>query len=225
MEEKQNLTAERSLEIITEQIARNRKAVSQVVGEHLVVAGIATMAMAVVVALINWACGSQMGHLLWFVLPLIIWLLSRRIRNNYDLQPNDLIGSLVSKTWNTFAVFTLGFFALALICNIFTSMVDVDPSSRMYIRVGAVVMLLMGVAVTITGHILKSKALVWFGIISGLLMYFWETFGFTSMILLRLGVQPEALSTTTDVVGCLPILIIAFIGLLLPGLALKKQEQ
>ena len=225
MEEKQNLTAERSLEIITEQIARNRKAVSQVVGEHLVVAGIATMAMAVVVALFNWACGSQMGHLLWFVLPLIIWLLSRRIRNNYDLQPNDLIGSLVSKTWNTFAVFTLGFFALALICNIFTSMVAVDPSSRMYIRVGAVVMLLMGVAVTITGHILKSKALVWFGIISGLLMYFWETFGFTSMILLRLGVQPEALSTTTDVVGCLPILIIAFIGLLLPGLALKKQEQ
>ena len=41
-----NMTAERSLEIITEQIAQSRKAVSKDVGQSLYVSGLCTMGMA-----------------------------------------------------------------------------------------------------------------------------------------------------------------------------------
>ena len=45
-----NLTAERSLEIITEQIKRSRKAVSQEVGQSLYIAGLCIMGMAIFLA-------------------------------------------------------------------------------------------------------------------------------------------------------------------------------
>ena len=45
MEENMNLTAERSLEIITKQIAQSRKDVSKDVGLSLYIAGLCTMGM------------------------------------------------------------------------------------------------------------------------------------------------------------------------------------
>ena len=45
MEEKNNMTAERSLEIITEQIERSRQVVAKDTGLSLYVAGLCTMGM------------------------------------------------------------------------------------------------------------------------------------------------------------------------------------
>lgn len=64
MEETMNMTAERSLEIITEQIVQSRKAVSKDVGQSLYVLGLYTMGMAVVVSLINYFSLTPLGHLL-----------------------------------------------------------------------------------------------------------------------------------------------------------------
>ena len=83
MEENSNMTAERSLEIITEQIAQSRKTVSKDVGQSLCVSGLYTMGMAVVVTVINIVAGNNgftpFGHWLWMVLPIIIWLFMRNI--------------------------------------------------------------------------------------------------------------------------------------------------
>ena len=62
MEENNNMTAERSLAIITEQIERSRRAVSKSTGQSLYISGLCTMAMAVIVPIVNlliparWLC-------------------------------------------------------------------------------------------------------------------------------------------------------------------------
>ena len=105
-----NLTAERSLEIITEQIERSRRAVSKDTGQSLFVSGLCTMGMAVIVTFVNIIAGNNgfmaIGHLLWIILPLIIWLIMRHLNKNHTQPPVDLVGSLMGKTWWTFAVFS-----------------------------------------------------------------------------------------------------------------------
>ena len=77
MEENMELTAERSLEIITEQIEKSRQAVSKDMGQWLFVTGLITMLMAVIVASVNWLTLTPLAHLLWFAFPLIIWLVMK----------------------------------------------------------------------------------------------------------------------------------------------------
>ena len=59
MEENSNMTAERSLEIITQQIEQSRRAVSKTTGQSLYISGICIMCTAVLVVLINIITMSQ----------------------------------------------------------------------------------------------------------------------------------------------------------------------
>ena len=59
MEENSNLTAERSLEIITQQIEQSRRDVSKTTAQSLYIAGICIMCTAVLVAIINIITMSQ----------------------------------------------------------------------------------------------------------------------------------------------------------------------
>ena len=121
MEENMNMSAEHSLKIITEQIERNRKAVSKDVGESLYMAGICTMTMAIVVAIVNGTAMkygfSGVGHLLWFLLPLIIWGVEKYRHKDRPATPPNIISTLVAKTWVTFGIFTLAFFFFATLFN------------------------------------------------------------------------------------------------------------
>ena len=121
MEENSNMTAERSLEIITEQIAQSRKTVSKDVGQSLCVSGLCTMGMAVVVTVINIVAGNNgftpFGHWLWMLLPIIIWLFMRNMHKGDAHAPVNFVGALVGKTWWTFAVVGLSYFLLGNLFN------------------------------------------------------------------------------------------------------------
>ncbi|MBO4892825.1 MAG: hypothetical protein J5502_09450 [Prevotella sp.] len=54
------------------------------------------------------------------------------------------------------------------------------------IRVAPVIVLLMGMAITINGHILKQRWLVIFGIVAGLLCFAWEHFHVGEAIVMNL---------------------------------------
>ena len=230
MEENSNLTAERSLEIITEQIERSRQAVSKTTGESLYVSGLCTAGMAVVVAVVNMITmntfgAAGLGHLLWLVLPVVIWLASRRFNKERAKAPVSLVGSMVAKTWTTFAVFVLGFFVIAIIWGFLGARL-MPPSEFkiIHIRVAPVIVLLMGMAVTITGHILHQRWLVRFGIIAGLLCFVWEHFYMGEWLLLHLlPLTPHESAAYIASMPCLTIFVFALVGLLLPGMMLKKQ--
>lgn len=110
-----------TLEIITQQIEQSRRDVSRRTGQSLFVAGLCTMGMAIVVAAVNLILFENgyggLGHLLWLLLPAVIWLASRQSNKDHEPAPVSIIGKLVGKTWLTFAIFALGFFIFSTIWN------------------------------------------------------------------------------------------------------------
>ena len=205
MEENRDLTAERSIEIIRTTIEQNRTNISKDVGRSMYIAGLSTMLLSVVVAFVNYFCVTPLGHLLWFALPIVIYYLIKNMSSQYKSVPVNFVGRLIGKTWWTFAVITLSFFLFAIIWNLFLS------------RAETMDVLLMGMTVAVTGHILKSKWLIGCGIIGGLLCFINESIGFVSMLFVIFG------GASVDTVGmiefalpCVTYFVFAFIGLFLP---------
>ena len=233
MEENSNLTAERSLEIITQQIEQSRRDVSKTTAQSLYIAGICIMCTAVLVAIINIITMSQgmigIGHLLWFLLPFIILKLSRKYTKDSARTPVSFVGSMIAKTWITFGYFAIGFFVIALIWS-FVAARFLQPSEFVasQIRVAPAIVLLMGMAITMTGHILRQRWLITFGIVAGLLCFAWEHFHLGEGIVLALLDSNSAFTLTAAGISsslpCLTIFIFALVGLLLPGMMLKKQN-
>ena len=87
-----------------------------------------------------------------------------------------------------------------------------------------IIILLMGMAVAMTGHILKSKWLVWFGIIASLVIAIGTYAGIGSMILARCGAPLQVIAQSTTFLPCVSVFVFALFGLMLPGWMLKKQK-
>ena len=222
METNNNMTAERSLEIITEQIAKSRQAASKDVGTSLYISGLCTAGMAVIIAVVNAVVGNGLGHFLWFLLPLIIWLAEKKHNSGRAATPQNLIRSLVGKTWWTFAVFTLVYFVFTILFNILMSHEEPDVYLRMHINPLRVILLLMGMAVTITGHILKQRWLVWCGIIGGLGGFVWESFRASSTLFGWLGMPTDLYCSAVTIAPCILVFLFSCVGLILPGYKIKK---
>lgn len=229
MEENSNMTAERSLEIITKQIEQNRHAVSKTLGQSLYISGLCVMATSVLVAIINFLAMNAgmvgVGHLLWFLLPVAIWMLSRKYIKERAHTPKSLVGELVAKTWQTFGIFALGFFVIAIVCtSVLFHMMSPGEYAPIQIRVAPIIVLLMGMAIAMSGQILNKRWLVWFGVVAGLLCFVWEHFEMGTWLLVHCtSLPPYETSVFMSSLPCITIFIFGCVGLLLPGMMLKKQ--
>lgn len=219
MEENMDLTAERSLEIITEQLEKSRRAVSKDTGEWLFVSGLTTMITALVVASTNLLSWTPLFHLLWFALPVVIWLVMKRINRNSVPVPESFVGTLVRKTWYTILAFSLVYVVIATVWNIVLQHYE---SPEVFLHAGMhitpTILTLLAVAVSMTGLILKKSALVWFGLLSFVIL----RFGLFSVMISRL-LPPDVLGRLSLVRPCELIFLFALVGLMLPGWMLKKE--
>lgn len=226
MEENVNLTAERSLEIITEQIERSRNVVAKDTGQSLYLSGLATMITAVMVALANGLSASPLGHLLWLALPIVIWWIMRIHYRKQVQVPVSLVGTLVGRTWWTFGWIVIGFYLFALIWNYLILRLLDNPAiaAQAMVTITPVIILLMGMAVAITGHILKRRWLVLFGILGGLLVAFCEYSGVISALIAVSSTSARTIIVWELITPCLSIFFFSLIGLVIPGWMLKKQN-
>ena len=220
MEENMELTAERSLEIITEQLEKSRRAVSKDTGEWLFVSGLTTMLMSVIVASVNILTRMPIAHLLWFAFPLIIWLVMKYINRNRVPAPISFVGTLVRKTWYTTLAFALVYVVIATVWNIVLQHYE---SPEVFLHAGMhitpTVITLLAVAVSITGLILKKSSLVWFGLLSFMIL----RCGFFSLILGRL-LSPTEFAKLGLFRPCDYIFLFALVGLTLPGWMLIRKK-
>lgn len=220
MEENMELTAERSLEIITEQIEKSRRAVSKDTGEWLFVTGWIAMIMSVIVASANLLSWTPLFHLLWFALPVVIWLVMKYVNRNRVPVPESLVGTLVKKTWYTILTFALVYSVVAVVWNRY---LVVYESPDVYLHAGMhitpIVVTLLAVAVCITGLILKKSSLVWFGLLSFMIL----RCGFFSLILGRL-LSPTEFGKLSLIRPCDYIFLFALVGLTLPGWMLIRKK-
>ena len=227
MEENINLTAERSLEIITEQITRSRQVVAKDTGESLYISGICTMGMALLIGLCIFLTGRMDFYLLYMVLPVVIYFADRYAKRNKPKVPASFVGYMVDKTWQTFGIFALSFFVFGILYNYLMRQTETtEVYLRLMVHPFRIILLLMGMAITINGYILKSRWMVVCGVIGGIGGFVWESFYVTQTLVGWLGNFADG-NYMGLVAGMIPgfiIALFAFIGLLLPGMMLKRQK-
>ena len=230
MEDNNILTAERSLEIITEQIERSRKSVSEDVGMSLFISGLCIIGVAFVTCICALLTGNMAFHLLYVLIPFLVIGIERYIKRNKPKTPVSLIGTMVDKTWQTFGIFVLTFFILSILFNklmIHDALVADNMQVYFQNRISPVriILLMMGMAVTINGYILKSKWMVWCGIIGGIGGFFWESFCVTQTLIAWSGLPLEYYGNAGVIAPNLMMAVFTFIGLTLPGWMLKKRQK
>lgn len=224
MEENSNMTAERSLEIITEQLERSRQMVAKDTGLTLYVAGLCTMGMAILIGLCIFITANTAFYLLYITLPVIIYFADRYAKRNRPKVPASFVGTMVDKTWQTFGIFVLSFFVFAFLYNSFMArMESYEVCSRLLIDPFRVILLLMGMAITINGYTLKSRWMVWCGIIGGIGGFIWESFYVTETIVGRFFPISDAVGIANGLIPGIVIAVLAFVGLTLPGMKLKNK--
>ena len=225
MEETMNLTAERSLEIITEQIERSRKSVAEDAGMTLLISGLCIVGVAIIVSIGALLTHNWVFYLLYMLIPIFIWAIERHVKRNKPKVPASVISNMVDKTWQTFGIFVVAFFVLSILFNnLMFYDAQVADNMQVYfqnrINPVRIILLLMGMAVTINGYILKSKWMVWCGIIGGLGGFFWEAFRITDTLAARTDLP--ALYTITP---NLMMAVFTFIGLTLPGWMIIRNKK
>ena len=224
MEENNNLTAERSLEIITEQIAQSRKTVSKEVGQSLFISGLCIMGIAILITICILLTGNMLFYLLYALIPVLVIGIDHYVKKDKPKAPVSLVGNMVDKTWQTFGIFAFSFCVFAIL---FDFLMGRTESPEIYARIAIhpfrTILLLMGMAITITGYILKSRWLVWCGIIGGLGGFVWESFHVTDMFLSRF-LDLANFYLYSHIPPGIMIALFAFVGLTLPGWMLKKQQ-
>lgn len=220
-----DLTAERSLEIITEQIERSRKSVSQDVGMTLLISGLCIVGVAIIVIIGTLLTNNWLFYLLYMLIPVFIWAIERYVKRNKPKVPASVISTMVDKTWQTFGIFVVAFFVLSILFNnlmlhdalLFDNMQIFFQNRIEPVRI---ILLMMGMAVTINGYILKNRWMVWCGIIGGLGGFFWEAFHVTQTLACWFD-----MSVLNAITPNLLMAIFPFIGLTLPGWMIVRNKK
>ena len=220
-----DLTAERSLEIITEQIERSRKSVSEDVGMTLLISGICIVGVAIIVTIGTLLTNNWLFYLLYMLIPIFIWAIERYVKRNKPKVPASIISNMVDKTWQTFGIFVVPFFVLTILFNNLMlhdalSLDNMQVYFQNRIDPVRVILLMMGMAVTINGYILKNRWMTWCGIIGGLGGFFWEAFHVTQTLACWLDMNILNAITPNLLMAVFP-----FIGLTLPGWMIVKYQK
>lgn len=230
MEEKSNLTAERSLEIITEQLERSRQTVARHTGQTLYISGLCLMGWALLIGLCICFTKNAAFYLLYILLPLVIYVVDRYVNRKKTKVPDSFVGSMVNKTWQTFGIFVLSLFVLSILFNklmLHDALVADNMQVYFQNRINPVriIYLMMGMVITINGYTLKSRWMVWCGIIGGIGGFFWEAFCMTETLTAKIIYYTNSnyFGIINGIFPSMIIAVFAFIGLTLPGWMMKKK--
>ena len=212
MEEKSNLTAERSLEIITEQLERSRQTVARHTGQTLYISGLCLMGWALLIGLCICFTKNAAFYLLYILLPLVIYVVDRYVNRKKPKVPDSFVGSI-----------SILFNKLMLHDALVADNMQVYFQNR--INPVRIIYLMMGMVITINGYTLKSRWMVWCGIIGGIGGFFWEAFCMTETLTAKIIYYTNSnyFGIINGIFPSMIIAVFAFIGLTLPGWMMKKK--
>ena len=173
MEEKEYMTAERSLEIITEQIERNRRTITQHMSTSLISWGACVLFFALLIAYLWQNHGGPVWNALWAVMWLSGYVVEWIIGKHKMSVPDSFVSKTVGHVWATFGLFIgvigiiMGLAGCGLLLIDFTYSGEPVQAS-LYINLTSIISLCFGIASTITGFILKNRIVQVCGFIAGL---------------------------------------------------------
>ena len=210
MEEKTNMTAERSLEIIRESIERSQRTITKNSSLSLTWWGLCVFVFSIIIAYLWKHHGGPVWNFLWAVMWVIGYLGNRAIDMRKEKIPSTFVGKTIGHVWSTFGIFCGGLgLILGLIgCGIIPvrMLIPSEVDAHFYINITSIISLCFGIASTITGRVLKNSIIQICGLIAGFGGFF--------------GALHYPWSEQLYVMAA-----VAFIGLIVPGLVIYFQDK
>lgn len=169
MEEQNNLTAERSLEIIRESIESSQHAITKNSSWTLIWWGSCVVAFSLLIAYLWENHGGPAWNALWAVMwgtgYLGEWIISKHKKP----VPTNFVSKTIGHVWATFGIFMCLFgLILGLIGGGIIPVKLTVPETLYYINITSIISLCFGIASTITGFIIKNRIVQICGLIAGL---------------------------------------------------------
>lgn len=207
MEEKNNMTAERSLEIIRESIERSQRTINKNSAIPLVWWGLCVVVFSLIIAYLWNNHGGPVWNMLWAVLWLIGYAGNWMIDKRRESVPTTFVGKVIGHVWQTFGVFCCGVGMLfGFIGSGMLPMELIMPKVYIFGCITSIISLCFGMGTTITGLVISNRIIQVCGLIAGIGGFFGALHfpGHTQLYVMA-GV--------------------AIIGLIVPGLAILIQNQ
>ena len=167
MEQNKEMTANESLALITETLNNNRKEITRRGGKYFILWGILLAFFSLLVYALWKSTGHAYWNNLWFAKPLVGYPLARMIRSKEKpAVATNVVSRIVSGIWASFGIFAC---SVAAFTVLLTTVGD-HPLVAIVAGAGLTVsiVLLFGLAETITGVALKNWAIKIAGFVTGI---------------------------------------------------------
>lgn len=185
MEQNKEMTAQESLNLISETMNNSRREIVRNSGKYFVLWGILLTVFSLLVYFLWKTTGKVAWNNLWFALPLIGYPLSRWAKNKEkDSRAENFISRINGGIWGTFGVFAC---SVALFSVLYSQFFD-SPLTTIVLGVtlSPQIVLLFGMAETICGIALKNwtiKIAGWITGIGGLAIFYIAQVGAEQMLI------------------------------------------
>ena len=172
MEEKTNMTAERSLEIIRESIERSQRTIAKNSGLPLLWWGACVIVFALLIEYLWKNHGGPAWNFLWFVMWVVGYIGNYVIDKKNETVPTTFVGKTIGHVWSTFGIFCGGIgLLLALIGSgvipVKCVISDAGFNSIVYMNITSIISLCFGIASTIMGLVLQNRPIQICGLVAG----------------------------------------------------------
>ena len=174
MEQNKEMTAQESLAIIAETVNNSRKSIFQRSGKYLLVWGIALTIVSLLVFIVWKTTGKQAWNYLWFAMPVLGLIPSYILKSKETTRlPDNTVSRMLAGIWRTFGVLDVSISIFAILyAHLGTS---VFTSLAVAISLSPMILLLFGMAETISGVAVKNTTIKVAGFITGvggIILYF-----------------------------------------------------
>ena len=167
MEQNKEMTAQESLKLITETMNNNRREIVRHSGRYFFMWGILLIVFSLLVFFVWKATGNAAWNNLWFAMPVIGFPISRLMKSkDRAVSAENFISRINGGIWRSFAVFAC---SVALFTVLFGILGD-SPLASIVVGASltAMIVLLFGMAETISGIALKNWAIKIAGFLTGI---------------------------------------------------------
>ena len=185
MEQNKEMTAQESLNLISETMSNSRKEIVRNSGKYFVLWGVLLTVFSLLVYFLWKTTGKVAWNNLWFALPIIGYPLSIWAKNKEkDSRAENFISRINGGIWGTFGVFAC---SVALFSVLYSQFFD-SPLTTIVLGVtlSPQIVLLFGMAETISGITLKNwtiKIAGWITGIGGLAIFYIAQVGAEQMLI------------------------------------------
>ena len=167
MEQNKEMTAQESLKLISETLNKNRQEIVRHGGKYFIMWGILLAVFSVLIYFLWKTTGRAVWNNLWFGLPLIGFPLARLLKSKEKVvSAENEITRMNSGIWITFGIFACSVALFSVLYDLFGN----SPLGAIVAGAGltANIVLLFGMAETISGIALKNRIIKIAGFVTGI---------------------------------------------------------